>query len=398
MSADRPTPPRPVCLVLEPPDGEACWLAGLSGVAMEILPALGPRDARLLIHREHVDLAVFDAESYAEVAGNDPMPGMPDDAPGFVRMIRQQTRGRDLFPLLAVCGREVPGLRDALVEAGVTDFIDPGADSAEINCRLNLAWAAKHSVDVAAEARRELCALRAAHRDARRALESRELPRHPGWQVYRWDACGQTGAGDYLDIMALPDGRWALVTAHAAIHGICASLDEAAIRSLVGAQMRNGSTAGACLSELNALFSEVSLAAQFIMACVCLVNPQAGEVEHSTAGHPEPVLVAPGCGAQVLESAGGPPLGILPGVEYDSLRSRMPPGSRLYFASNGVWQVPPGGTALDTADWLAMVDAGRAKPLAGAAESIREVLTGRVGGELEDDAGLVVVERCAPPG
>ncbi len=65
------------------------------------------------------------------------------------------------------------------------------------------------------------------------------------------------------------------------------------------------------------------------------IDLETGHVVMVQAGHPHPVIFNPATGVRFL-GAGGPPIGLLPFVEFESFEFDLKPGDRLFLYSDGV--------------------------------------------------------------
>jgi len=61
-------------------------------------------------------------------------------------------------------------------------------------------------------------------------------------------------------------------------------------------------------------------------------------LSYAAAGHPPPILLAPGEAPRQLQGI-GLPIGTFEGLDYDNFSTTIPPGSRLYMYSDGVFEV-----------------------------------------------------------
>lgn len=67
-----------------------------------------------------------------------------------------------------------------------------------------------------------------------------------------------------------------------------------------------------------------------------LIDTETGETAIVQAGHPHPLLLAPGSGNVVAIGEGGLPIGMFADVEYEASTFRMSPGTRLFLYSDGI--------------------------------------------------------------
>jgi sigma-B regulation protein RsbU (phosphoserine phosphatase) len=112
----------------------------------------------------------------------------------------------------------------------------------------------------------------------------------------------------------------------------------------------------------------------------------------SQAGHPNPLLIQQGC-IRVL-GEGGPPVGILPQAEFDSIEVQVNPGDRLVLYSDGVTECTNAAGELFGEERLkCYLECARAKRLGemlGGLEAEMEAWRGKR--EFDDDISLLALE------
>lgn len=149
--------------------------------------------------------------------------------------------------------------------------------------------------------------------------------------------------GDYYDLFC-PDGRTlTALIGDASGHGLKACLSIMTMHTLVRmlAGNRFQDTAG-FVAEINHLLCENSIVQSgggFITLLYASIDTAAHRVSWASAGHPLPLLHRLDSGevSQVgANSDGGPPLGIAPGMPYDSFSFPLPPHSRLLLYTDGL--------------------------------------------------------------
>ncbi len=179
-----------------------------------------------------------------------------------------------------------------------------------------------------------------AARQIQRSLLPQHLPRIPGYSIgFRCDTCYEVG-GDYLDIVAQPDGSLLMVVADVAGKGLASAFMSASFR----AAFRGMVTTPLPLDELATRMNQHHWAEgeearrRYVTAIFLRLHPEAGTIEVVNAGHTPGFLLAPGAPPRQFESV-GPPLGLLPGMRYASERSPFPSGARLLFYTDGLTEV-----------------------------------------------------------
>jgi serine phosphatase RsbU (regulator of sigma subunit) len=189
--------------------------------------------------------------------------------------------------------------------------------------------------------------------DAARAIQRSLLPQNPpsipGYSLaFRSATCYEVG-GDYLDIVAQPDGSLLMVVADVAGKGMASAIVSVSFRSAFRAMAAGGLP----LDELAARMNQHHWAEgeearrRYVTAIFLKLHPEAGEIEVVNAGHNPGFLVQSvqsvqsvqtGCAPRQFEAA-GTPLGLLPGMGYTSERCGFTPGARLLFYTDGLTEV-----------------------------------------------------------
>jgi len=183
--------------------------------------------------------------------------------------------------------------------------------------------------------------------DAARAIQRSLLPQNPpsipGYSLaFRSATCYEVG-GDYLDIVAQPDGGLLMAVADVAGKGLASAIVSMSFRSA----FREMAAGGPPLDELAARMNQHHWAEgeearrRYVTAIFLRLYPEAGEIEVVNAGHNPGFLVQSGqLGSEPrLFEATGTPLGLLPGMRYKGERCGFTPGTRLLFYTDGLTEV-----------------------------------------------------------
>ena len=180
--------------------------------------------------------------------------------------------------------------------------------------------------------------------DAARAIQRSLLPQHlpaiPGYSVaFRSATCYEVG-GDYLDIVSQPDGSLLMAVADVAGKGMASALMASSFRSAFRAMAASGPPLGELAAHMNQLhWTEGEEARRrYVTAIFLRLHPEAGEIEVVNAGHNPGFLVQPGVAPHLFHAA-GTPLGLLPGMSYQSEQHEFAPGTRLLFYTDGLTEV-----------------------------------------------------------
>lgn len=179
-----------------------------------------------------------------------------------------------------------------------------------------------------------------AAREIQRSLLPQKLPSIPGYSVaFRSDTCYEVG-GDYLDIVAQPDGSLLMAVADVAGKGMASAIMSTSFRSAFRAMAATGLPLDELATRMNQHhWTEGEEARRrYVTAIFLRLHPETGEGEVVNAGHNPGFLLTPGAEPRQF-NAGGTPLGLLPGMRYNSERCTLAPGARLLFYTDGLTEV-----------------------------------------------------------
>jgi serine phosphatase RsbU (regulator of sigma subunit) len=177
-------------------------------------------------------------------------------------------------------------------------------------------------------------------RAIQRSLLPQKLPTIAGYSLaFRSVTCYEVG-GDYLDLVAQPDGSLLIAVADVAGKGLASAIWACSFR----AAFRAMAVTGMPLDELATRMNQHHWAEgeearrRYLTAIFVRLHPEAGEIEVVNAGHNPGFLVTPGEPPYEFNAA-GTPLGLLPGMTYTGERRPFAPGARLLFYTDGLTEV-----------------------------------------------------------
>ncbi|WP_433296881.1 SpoIIE family protein phosphatase [Actinoplanes sp. CA-030573] len=227
------------------------------------------------------------------------------------------------------------------------------------------------------------------------SLLPHSLPRVAGAIVAGRYLPGSTEAevgGDWYDVFPAPDGRLFLVIGDVVGKGVQAAAGMGQLRNALRAYILEGFACGEALTRLNRLVD--NLGRQQFATVVCVrVDPVAGRLHYSSAGHPPPVLARPGKAGEFLyHSALGPPIGALPDAGYPTLEAPLEPGSRLVLYTDGL--VEDRRTGIDSGLAELLEDVGR--PCDHVEDLLDKLLAKAAHRSRRDDIALIAVQATEP--
>ena len=222
-----------------------------------------------------------------------------------------------------------------------------------------------------------------------RSLLPERLPPIEGLEMaarYLPGARGAAIGGDWYDVLERPDGRVALVVGDVVGHGLRAAASMGQLRNAFRAYGMVEASPAEVVARINRL---VMTGVEQVMATVLylVLDRETGEVSFSAAGHPPPLVIAPG-GPHYLEGGRSVPIGAADPAVFRESTAILPPGSSLLLYTDGL--VERRDTPLgERFDQLAAAARGAGSDLNGLCE---DVLAGVLGdAEPGDDVALLAV-------
>ncbi|MFD9033251.1 SpoIIE family protein phosphatase [Streptomyces sp. NPDC059567] len=169
-----------------------------------------------------------------------------------------------------------------------------------------------------------------------RSLTNSALPKVDGLELTgRYlPASDHDVGGDWYDVIALPEGRTALVIGDVMGHGIHAAAVMGQLRTAVRTLARHGVPPAQLLRSLDAAVAD--LGEDEMATCVYAVHdPATGGVVIARAGHPPPAVATADGAITFLEGPPGTPLGT-GAQDFRTEELRLPPGSLLVLYTDGL--------------------------------------------------------------
>ncbi|HEX4773511.1 MAG TPA: PP2C family protein-serine/threonine phosphatase [Bryobacteraceae bacterium] len=179
-----------------------------------------------------------------------------------------------------------------------------------------------------------------AARVIQRSLLPQTVPTISGYHLdYRCKTCFEVG-GDYVDILASPDGRYTMIVADVAGKGLASALMSASFRAAFRAMAVSGLPIDELAGRINDLhYSEGPEARlRYVTAIILRLDARLHQAEVINAGH-NPGFIVQENGCHSLLAASGPPLGMLPNMRYSVERCSLPQNAKVLFYTDGLTEV-----------------------------------------------------------
>lgn len=213
----------------------------------------------------------------------------------------------------------------------------------------------------AAEAERDTAASRhqmAVASEVAASLFPARLPAIPGYDAAgQHETSGQL-AGEYYDVLEMPNGRRAFLVASASGTGVPAAMVMAMARSFIAALAGKETDPGAILRDANALLSPDLRRGMYVTVLLAVLEPQTGNLTLANAGH-APLLVVRGGKLTAVHSE-GIAMGLDKGPVFDStlkiVRVQLQPGDRAVFYTPSLTRITGAdGTELGEERFVSLV-------------------------------------------
>jgi serine phosphatase RsbU (regulator of sigma subunit) len=157
--------------------------------------------------------------------------------------------------------------------------------------------------------------------------------------------------GDYVGARTLGDGRILLTVADVCGKGMPAALVASSVHTMLFASARTGDSLAEIINALNAYVCETVGFQRFVtMACFAL-EPSTGRFDYANAGHPPPLIAAPGQPPRRLACGENLPLGV-DSAPICCREDRLESGELLAIYSDGVSELEVSDGRLLGADGL----------------------------------------------
>lgn len=198
-----------------------------------------------------------------------------------------------------------------------------------------------------------------------RTLLPQDLPALPGYSIGTDYVTSARAGGDYYDFFPLAGGSWGVFIADVSGHGTPAAVLMAITHALAHAQPGTHTPPSTLLEYLNErLAGHYTRDGTFVTAFYSVLDPDAGTLTYSAAGHNPPRLVREGRVIS-LDQAGMLPLGIIDGQKYRQATVTLQRGDLLLLYTDGITEAMAPITPPEPRNTLADAPQGRTHAMFG---------------------------------
>jgi serine phosphatase RsbU (regulator of sigma subunit) len=221
-------------------------------------------------------------------------------------------------------------------------------------------------------------------------------PSIPGWQLAAALVPSRQTSGDFYDFIPLANGRFGLVIADVADKGAAAALFMALSRSLIRTYAADYDNQPALVfEETNRRILADTNTGLFVTVFYAVLDPEAGTLSYSNAGHNPPYHLQGDQDAASLLTRTGIPVGIFDDSAWATRTIQLTPGDVLLLYTDGVTDAQDvQGTFFGTERLLATVQSNLGRSAQEIQEAILTAVHQFAGGVPQfDDITLVVLVR-----
>lgn len=210
----------------------------------------------------------------------------------------------------------------------------------------------------------------------------------------------RTVGGDYYDFVSLEGEELGVVIADVAGKGLSAAMLMPGVDIAMQTLATRNPDPAAVLETLNRILYENTGSANYATVLYAVLNLKTGALRYANGGHlPGLILRAGSEGPDAVErlSAGGTPIGLLPGARFEAAGNRLLPGDLLLLYTDGVAEAEgENSEQFGEARLIEAATRARASDARAVVGEIRRAVKRfRVDENPSDDATLIVVK--APP-
>ncbi|MDY0225798.1 MAG: SpoIIE family protein phosphatase [Desulfomicrobium apsheronum] len=314
------------------------------------------------------------------------MPG--EDGYATCELLKQQSLTSEI-PIIFISALTDTSSKVRGLEVGGVDFISKPFEKAEVLARVKVHLKLRFTYRALIEAQAQRLAQVQDAQQALLVLPS-EMP-EAGFAV-RFEPVLEAG-GDFYDVLHVGGTTFDYVVADVSGHDLGTSYITSALKALLSQNCNLVTSPTESLTMINSVLTRILTGGTHITAGFARLNRERLTLTYVNAGHPAPVLLRAGGGAEIPQPSGDI-LGVFDSVWFEALELSVQPGDRLFMYTDGL--IEGFGDRKMTreegqARLSAVCEAHRNLPLEQAVNAIHETLA-EPGAAREDDTILLGLE------
>jgi sigma-B regulation protein RsbU (phosphoserine phosphatase) len=232
--------------------------------------------------------------------------------------------------------------------------------------------------------------------ELQRSLLPQELPEIPHTDLGVYYASSTKEAqvgGDFYDIIALPDNRYAIVIGDVSGKGIEAAASTAMVKCTIRTFLYQYASPSFALSQANTSLNRLLEGGMFVTVFCAVYDVESGQVIYSNAGHPYPCFFdreQRHC-TQLISS--DPAICLLSNYNYHESSVVLQPDGFIVTFTDGTLEARRDGEFFGEERLARVIDISSELPAQDIADSIIDECFAFSRGKLEDDIAILVIKR-----
>jgi phosphoserine phosphatase RsbU/P len=248
-----------------------------------------------------------------------------------------------------------PALRTVIVSAygdmdnirtamnrGAYDFVTKPVDFVDLERTIEKTINELELIRVAAKEHDKLLAIQY-DLDTARNIQSAILPKkfppfpdNKEFEIFAAMEPAKEVGGDLYDFFLLDDDRLGFVIGDVSGKGVPAAIFMAVSRTLIRATALKGIAPDECLTYVNSLLCQESVASMFVTVFYGILNFKTGELSYANGGHNPPYVLSNNGELNEVELTGGLALGVMEAFQFKSKKIQLKPGDTIFTFTDGV--------------------------------------------------------------
>ncbi|HZD59320.1 MAG TPA: SpoIIE family protein phosphatase, partial [Anaerolineae bacterium] len=225
----------------------------------------------------------------------------------------------------------------------------------------------------------------------------REIPGIDFGYLYRSATEVARIGGDLYDFFELENGRIGFVIGDVAGKGLEAAAITSIVKSTIRAFAHRDHAPSRVLAETNSAIAKQMEGGQFITAIYGTIDTVSGSVVMASAGHPDPFVCGPE-GCMQITARRNPPLGIFPGINFDSFEAKLHIGDTLVLYTDGLIEARRDGELFGDGRVRKVLNSVNSAPTRDIVDALLTSAEEFSRNRLSDDIAIVALRYVGAPG
>jgi serine phosphatase RsbU (regulator of sigma subunit) len=231
--------------------------------------------------------------------------------------------------------------------------------------------------------------------EVQRRLLPQYPPSIPGFEISARMKPAKAIGGDLYDFMEMPNGRLGIVIADIAGKGVSAGLFMPAVKIALRTNIHDEGSLERILKKTNQIIYELTDDERFASLFYATLDPTAHHLSYINAGHQPPLLIRAATREAFWLETGGPVLGLLTDVNFQSASLELHPGDLLVLYTDGVVETHgPNDEEFSRQRLLSVVASHQQDSLESLTDAIYSAVATFSPAEAPEDDATVVIVRA----